>query len=500
LKKGQQITLTFFIFTDKPFTVKYLKIIILVLSAAHAFSQSSYTVETIPNTKLVNNSYVSNPDNILSELAVAEIDSTLGSLERNATAQVAVVVVNSIGDQDIFDFAQALFERWGLGQKQNDNGLLVLLVKEKHTVRFHTGNGIEGLLPDARCKRIQQEKMVPSFKEGDYDRGMVEGVAAIAQVLNDPESFATSEGDDVNLSSRVEQHIPLYNITFWVILVWSIVVLICFLVKKSSKSFAETANQNSAIPKAEFTSGKWFLWFFVVPVSLMILLTLADNIGYFMAGVYAYMGSTGLFRKNLMERNSARLILEKNYQLVYNYYQEKQTLFSFLRFVFPIPFAFMYGNYKKKMQFFRDHPRDCKSCGHILKKLDEQADDQYLSKGQAREEQLQSIDYDVWLCSSCNTNETLIYKNPESKYVTCSKCNFKTMAVVSRRTIRAASEYSAGEGEERRLCKFCGHQETSKYSIPKITRSSSSGSGSSSSGGGSWGGGSSGGGGASSSW
>jgi len=478
--------------------VKFLRSIILICLSVSAFGQS-YTVESIPNTKLVNNSYVSNPDNIISPSAVAVIDSVLGSLERNATAQVAVVAVNSIGDQDIFDFAQALFQHWGIGQKGNDNGLLVLLVKEKRTVRFHTGNGIEGLLPDAKCKRIQQERMVPYFKDGDYDNGMIEGIKGVAQALNDPESFADQRAETIDPGFE-EDEIPTYVIAGIFILGWSIVILICFFVKRKSKSFAETANQGAGIPKAEFTSGKWFLWFLLLPVGLIAALSLLDNVAYLVGGFYLYMCSTGLLRRDLMARNAARLILEKNYQTVYSYYQEKQSLFSFMRFIFPIPFAFMYGNYKRKMQFFRDHPRDCKSCGHVLRKLDEQADDQYLSKGQIREEQLKSIDYDVWLCANCKMNETLIYPNPDSKYSNCGKCNFKTMYVVSRRTVRSATEYSEGEGEEQKLCKFCGHQQASRYSIPKITKSSSSSGSSSSSSGGSWGGGSSGGGGASSSW
>src|SRR5687767_6031003 len=126
---------------------------------------AQYTVESIPNQKLIDNSYVSNPDHILDENTVASIDLILKSLEEKATVQVAVVAVNSIGETDIFDFAQDLFTTWGIGNKSNDNGLLLLLVKDQRTIRFHTGDGIEGTLPDAICKRIQRDYMVPRFKE-----------------------------------------------------------------------------------------------------------------------------------------------------------------------------------------------------------------------------------------------------------------------------------------------------------------------------------------------
>src|SRR5690242_14559465 len=91
------------------------------------FALAQYTPSTVPNTKLVNNSYVSNPDSLLEESTVAEINSILSNLEKQTTAQVAVVALKSIGDADEFDFAQELFTLWGIGAS-NNNGLLILLV------------------------------------------------------------------------------------------------------------------------------------------------------------------------------------------------------------------------------------------------------------------------------------------------------------------------------------------------------------------------------------
>jgi len=82
---------------------------LLLLLPFTVFSQA-YTVEKVPNTKLENNSYVSNPDEIISSSSVGQINIILDSLEKETTAQVSVVVLNSIGESDIFDFAQQLFE------------------------------------------------------------------------------------------------------------------------------------------------------------------------------------------------------------------------------------------------------------------------------------------------------------------------------------------------------------------------------------------------------
>jgi uncharacterized protein len=117
--------------------MQQLIFIILLFISTSLVAQS--TVESIPNQKLINGSYVSNPDRILDEATVHHLDTVLTSLEKKTTAQVAVVVVESIGDADIFEFAQKLFTAWVIGSKGNDNGLLVLFVNDQRTVRFHTG-------------------------------------------------------------------------------------------------------------------------------------------------------------------------------------------------------------------------------------------------------------------------------------------------------------------------------------------------------------------------
>lgn len=112
----------------------------------------------------------------------------LVALEDSTTAQVAVVFVNSIGEQIPEDFATALFKKWGIGYDKKDNGLLMLFVKDKRRMEFETGFGLEGILPDAICKRIQTEKMVPYAKIGSYDKAVIEGVKAVSANRPKPKS------------------------------------------------------------------------------------------------------------------------------------------------------------------------------------------------------------------------------------------------------------------------------------------------------------------------
>ncbi len=91
-------------------------IIYFLLALTLTGLSQSFTVESIPNTKRVNNSYVSDPSHILHDTTVTRINQLLSDLEQNATAQVAVVMLPSIGSEEYFDFAQRLFNYWGIGQ------------------------------------------------------------------------------------------------------------------------------------------------------------------------------------------------------------------------------------------------------------------------------------------------------------------------------------------------------------------------------------------------
>jgi uncharacterized protein len=115
------------------------------------------------------------------------LTTLLKSLEKKTSVQVAVVVLESIGDADIFEFSQELFTAWGIGSKGNDNGLLLLMAKQNRTVRFHTGYGLEGALPDVICKRIEREYMVPEFKNGNYSAGILAGIQQVNKILTDPQ-------------------------------------------------------------------------------------------------------------------------------------------------------------------------------------------------------------------------------------------------------------------------------------------------------------------------
>lgn len=177
---------------------------VLLLLAVPVCSRA-YTVEEVPNVHLKDaRLYVSDPGNILSAQARDSINLMLARLEKGTGIESAVVMLPTIGDADIFDFAHELFRSWGIGKKKSDNGFLVVFVMDQHKVRFTTGYGLEGTMTDALSKRIQMQQMVPRFKQGDWDGGMVDGVRAAVGVLDgsmQPE--ADADDDDAGVVALV---------------------------------------------------------------------------------------------------------------------------------------------------------------------------------------------------------------------------------------------------------------------------------------------------------
>lgn len=156
---------------------KLFVILLFAFCAANTLFGSSraYRVEDIPNVQAADRTrFVSNPDGLLSQSAVYRIDTMLYSLKESGRAQVVVVAVNSIGDEVPFDFLQQLVTRWGVGRKEADDGLGILLVVDQGAIEIQTGYGLEGDLPDALLKRIINNYMLPAFRERDWDRGMTE--------------------------------------------------------------------------------------------------------------------------------------------------------------------------------------------------------------------------------------------------------------------------------------------------------------------------------------
>lgn len=171
--------------------------LLFVFTANAAAETKQYTIDDVPNVRLSDvRQYVTDPSAILSTTARDSINAMLGHLEKSTGIETAVVMLPSIGDEDIFEFGHKLFRKWGIGKKKSDNGLLILFVMDQKKVRFTTGYGIEGTMTDAMSKRIQTTIMIPRFREGDWNGGMVSGVRAVAKTLDGSMQAEEDSGED----------------------------------------------------------------------------------------------------------------------------------------------------------------------------------------------------------------------------------------------------------------------------------------------------------------
>src|SRR5690606_1169706 len=112
------------------------------------------------------------PDGILESHTVNLLDSISIDIEKQTGAEYAIVLVNDYQSDDDFQFALDLFNKWGIGKKEANNGLLLFIAKEKRQYLFISGYGMERIFPDVYLKRVGEKYLVPNFKEGNYDQGI----------------------------------------------------------------------------------------------------------------------------------------------------------------------------------------------------------------------------------------------------------------------------------------------------------------------------------------
>jgi uncharacterized protein len=164
--------------------------------------------------------YVNDYAHVLSADAVARLDRICSELDHSAAnAQVAIVTVHNLDGDDAADWASRLEDKWKMGKKGSDRGVLVLLAVDDHKYRIDVAYGLEGILNDAKVGDFGRE-MVPYLRRGDYDDAVLEVVGGIGQVIAQDAHVTLDEQPPPEQPGpqRAHRGNPLGGLIFFIIL------------------------------------------------------------------------------------------------------------------------------------------------------------------------------------------------------------------------------------------------------------------------------------------
>lgn len=151
-------------------------------------------ISTPPSAPRLVNDYA----NVLTSDQAAALEKKLVDFDKATSNQIAVVLVQSLNGRDIGDAATELGRKWGVGQKNNNNGVVLLVSIGDRKLNISPGDGLEKALPDLVCQQIIETAIKPNFKGQDYYRGLDEGTDAIIQATKGefkaPEGYYKSRG------------------------------------------------------------------------------------------------------------------------------------------------------------------------------------------------------------------------------------------------------------------------------------------------------------------
>lgn len=156
----------------------YLKKLLFLLVLSNGFYELK--AQTFPENQ---NRLVTDQTHTLTAEQIARLEEKLVAFDDSTSNQIAVVIVKTVGDYDINEYALQLGRKWGVGNKGKNNGVVLLVALGDRKISIQTGYGLEGALPDIYTKRIIENDIKPHFKEADYYGGIEAGTDAIISLI-----------------------------------------------------------------------------------------------------------------------------------------------------------------------------------------------------------------------------------------------------------------------------------------------------------------------------
>jgi uncharacterized protein len=157
--------------------MKKLLFIFGLFFSVSAFAQLDKIVPPRPSPPKLVNDFTKT----LTAPQIQALESKLVAYDDSTSNQVAVVIIPTLGDYSPEEVGLEIIRTWGVGTKENNNGIVVLVAKNDRKVRIEVGYGLEGVIPDVTAKSIINNEITPNFKEGNFYRGLDQAVDAIAE-------------------------------------------------------------------------------------------------------------------------------------------------------------------------------------------------------------------------------------------------------------------------------------------------------------------------------
>jgi uncharacterized protein len=162
------------------FFLKYILLLLAVYSFVPTIAQQKdFNINDLLKPGAAPTKLVNDFTGTLTGEQIATLEKKLVKLDDSSFTQIAVVIVPSLQGNEVSDFNIKLGRAWGVGGKEFNNGVVLLISKEDKKLNIATGYGVEGALPDITSKHIIDDIIVPNFKGNDYYRGIDQGTDAI---------------------------------------------------------------------------------------------------------------------------------------------------------------------------------------------------------------------------------------------------------------------------------------------------------------------------------
>jgi uncharacterized protein len=412
----------------------WLTSLILSLSLSASAERADRVLMPLPA------SHVADAGHLLAVDTRVELDRLASRLDQSGRGELGIAVIGSTDGKPSRQFATEAFNFWGIGDPQRHDGVLLLLALRDRKAEIVLGAGIDNAGNRRHVLQVMNEAMVPRFRQGNYDQGLIAGATMVLQQIYSldlsrpaeaPEALAPAlafstppaTGSDADSPAPEAASTPAEVDTSDVI--------------APAPARQPQHSGPQPVPPTETSPG-------MVAFGLSILTALAAAAWWVLSRLLrVFWWFTG-----------GRLLA-----------------------------------------------RRCGNCRTPMNLLSEEADDAHLNAAELTEERLRSVDYRVFVCPRCSRVDKLMRRAWFSTYSNCSSCHSRALSRVST-TISSATRYSTGLAEVTETCQNCHKTNTVRHVLPVLPPPSnnSSRSSSSSSSRSSFGGGRSSGGGASGSW